>query len=71
MASKTDKYIIGQFWNSVNPKDGFAVGDWKDIWGKQVLEFLIPILYPKKPTHITVTVGNTIFGTLMGDRPVH
>ena len=35
-----------------------------------MLEFLIPILYPEKPTRITVTVENTVFGALMGDQPV-
>ena len=28
------------------------------------------ILYPEKPTRVTVTVENTIFGALMGDRPI-
>ena len=32
-----------------------------------MLEFLIPILYPEKPTRVTVTVGNTIFGALLGE----
>ena len=31
---------------------------------------MIPILYPEKPTRVTVTVGNTVFGALLGDRPV-
>ena len=35
-----------------------------------MLEFLIPILYPEKPTRVTVTVGNTIFGALLGERKV-
>ena len=35
-----------------------------------MLEFLIPILYPEKPTRVTVMVENTIFGVVMGDRPV-
>ena len=30
-ASRTDKYIVGQFRNPVNPKDGFAVSDCKDL----------------------------------------
>ena len=34
MASKTNKYIINQFWNPINPKDGFAIGDCKDISGQ-------------------------------------
>ena len=35
-----------------------------------MLEFLIPILYPEKPTRVTVTVGNTIFGALLDERKV-
>ena len=35
-----------------------------------MLEFLIPILYPEKPIRVTVTVGNTIFGALLGERKV-
>ena len=35
---------------------------------KRVLEFLISILDPKKPTRVTMTVGNTIFGALLGER---
>ena len=69
-ASRTDKYIVGQFSKSVNPKDGYVVSDCDDFRAKQVLEFLIPIMYPEKPTRVTVTVGNTMFGALLGDRPV-
>ena len=36
-----------------------------------MLEFLIPILYLEKPTRVTVTVGNTIFGALLGKRKVN
>ena len=34
------------------------------------MEFVVPILYPKKPARMTVTVGNTIFGTYLGEREV-
>ena len=34
------------------------------------MEFLISILYPEKPIRVTVMVGNTVFGALMGDRLV-
>ena len=54
----------------MNPKDGYAVGDCEDFRAKQVLEFLIPILYPEKPTWVTVTMGNTVFRALMEDRSV-
>ena len=56
--------------HSVNPKDGYAVVDCKDPRVKRVLEFLVPLLYPEKPTRVTITVGNTIFGALSGERPV-
>ena len=70
MASQTDRYIDGMFSSRVNPKDRYAVADYKDPRVKRVLEFLVPLLYPEKPTRVTITVGNTIFGALFGERPV-
>ena len=70
MASRTDRFIDGMFSGRVNPKDGYAVADCKDPRVKRVLEFLVPLLYPEKPTRVTITVGNTIFGALSGERPV-
>ena len=69
-ASRTDKFIGGKFRNAANPKDGFAIVNCEDSRAKRVLEFLIPILYLEKPTRVTVTVGNTIFGALLGERKV-
>ena len=70
MASRTDQFIDGMFSGRVNPKDGYAVVDCKDPRVKRVLEFLVPLLYPEKPTRVTITVGNTIFGALSEERPV-
>jgi hypothetical protein len=36
-----------------------------------MLAFLAPIIYPEKPNRITVTLGNTIFGALIGGRKVN
>ena len=69
-ASRTDKFIGGKFRNTANPKDGFAIANYEDSRAKRVLEFLIPILYPEKPTRVTVTVRNTIFGALLDERKV-
>ena len=69
--SRTDKFIGGKFLNPMNPKDGFAIADCEDSRAKKVLEFLIPILYPEKPTRVIVTVGNTIFGALLGEQKVN
>ena len=70
MASQTDRFIDEMFSGRVNPKDEYAVADCKDPRVKRVLEFLIPLLYPEKPTRVTIIVGNTIFGALSGERPV-
>ena len=69
-ASQTDKFIGGKFRNAANLKDGFAIADYEDSRTKRVLEFLISILYPEKPIWVTVTVNNTIFGALLGERKV-
>ena len=70
MASRTDRFIDGMFSGRVNPKDGYVVVDCKEPRARKVLEFLVPLLYPEKPTRVTITVGNTIFGALSGERPV-
>ena len=70
MASRTDWFIDGMFSGKVNPKDGYAVADCRDPRVRKVLEFLVPLLYPEKLTRVTITVGNTIFGALSGERPV-
>ena len=70
MASRTDCFIDGKFFTCVNPKDGYVVSKCKDARARRVLEFLVPILYPEKPTRVTIKVGNTIFGALSEERPV-
>ena len=70
MASRTNRFIDGMFSGRVNPKDGYVVVDCKDPRVKRVLEFLVPLLYPEKPTRVTITVRNTIFGALSRERPV-
>ena len=70
MASRIDWFINGRFFGRVNPKDGYAVVDYKEPRTRRVLEFLVPLLYPEKPTRMTITVGNTIFGALSRERSV-
>ena len=50
MASRTDRFINGKFSSRVNPKDGYVVVDCKEPRTRKVLEFLVPLLYPEKPT---------------------
>ena len=70
MASRTDRFINGMFSGRVNPKDSYAVVDCKEPRARKVLEFLVPLLYPEKPTRVTITKGNTIFRALSGERLV-
>jgi hypothetical protein len=55
----------------LNPKDGYDIEDCTDPRHRRMLAFLAPIVYPDKPNRITVTLGNTIFGTLIGGRKVN
>ena len=70
MANQTNQYIEGKFRNNANPKDGFSVRDCRESREHWVLEFLVSIVHPDKPTRVTWTLGNTIFGALRGERSV-
>ena len=61
----------GRFMHQVDPKDGYSVGDCRNDQQRQLLEFLVPIVHPDKPTQVTITIGNTIFGALDGGREVN
>ena len=68
MASWKDEFVHGKFRGAVNLKDGYAVEDCVHDRHRRLLQFLIPILHPKKPMRVTITLGNTIFGSLSGNR---
>ena len=56
--------------HQVDPKDRYSVGDCRNDRQRRLLEFLVPIVHPNKPTRVTITIGNTIFGALDGGREV-
>ena len=70
MATQAEKFAEGKFANPPHPKDGYPLPECKDPRARQMLEFVVPILYPKKPARITLMVGNTIFGAYTGEREV-
>ena len=63
-AGRIETWMDGKFKTSINPKDGHAVSDCIDPREKGVLEFVIPIVYPKKPGKVTKEIENTVFGAL-------
>ena len=46
------------------------VRDCRNVRHCRVLEFIIPIIHLDKPTQVTITIRNTIFGALEKDRPI-
>ncbi len=66
VANRKDEFIRGKFQGAVNPKDGYAVEDCVDDQHRRLLQFLVPVLHPEKPTRVTITLDNTIFGALSG-----
>ena len=70
LANRTDKYVEGKLLHDIDSKDGFPVRECRNDWERRVLEFLVPIVHSDKPTRVTRTLGNTIFGALDGDRLV-
>ena len=67
LANRMDGYIEGRFIHQVDPKDGHAVEDCRNDRQRRMLEFLVPIVHPDKPTRVTITIGNTLFGALDGE----
>ena len=70
LAHRMDVFIEGRFNNEVDPKDGYPVRDCRNARQRRVLEFLVLIIHPDKPTRVTITIRNTIFGALDGSRLV-
>ena len=60
----------GKFLYDVDPKDGFPVKECSDDQNRRLLEFKVSTVHSDKPTRVTRTIGNTIFGALDDERPV-
>ena len=62
--------LCGKFQNPPTKKDGFPVAECINGREKRLMKYLAAILSPERPNRITVTLANTIFGALSGDRKV-
>ena len=52
---ETDKYANGtKFFNFMNPKNRYTMADCESIKTRRVLEFMVPILYPKRPSRVSI-----------------
>ena len=71
LSNRTEGHHEGRFMHQVDLKDGYSVSDCRVDRHRQLLEFMIPIVHPDKPTRVTITIGNTIFGALDDGREVN
>lgn len=53
MTSQLDDLARGKFTHIVDLKDGYPLKDCTVEREKRVLEFILPIFYPKKPNRVT------------------
>ena len=70
LASRINTFVDRKFSHMVDLKDGYPVRDCRNVRHRRLLEFIVPIIHPNKPTWITIIIANTIFGALDGRRPV-
>ncbi len=70
MANRKDEFVQGKFQDAINPKDSYVIEDCIDERHYQLLQFLVPILHSEKPTRVTISLANTIFSAMKGDRRV-
>ena len=70
LANRMDTFVDGKFAHMVDLKDEYPIRDCRDTQNRQLLEFIVPIIHPNKPTRVTITIENTIFGALDGGWPV-
>ena len=53
IANQTDKFVEGKFLHNVDPKDGFLIRECRDDRERRILEILVSIVHPDKPTRIS------------------
>ena len=70
LSNQMEGHHEGRFMHQVDPKDGYSVSYCRVDRHRRLLEFLVSIVHPDKPTRVTITIGNTIFGALDGGREV-
>ena len=70
LSNRMEGHHKGRFMHQVDPKDGYSVGNCRNDRQRLLLEFLVLIVHPDKPTRVMITIGNTIFGVLDGGREV-
>jgi hypothetical protein len=70
-ANRKDNFYVGKFRGDHDPKDRFHPGNCQNHREQRLIEFNMPILSPKKPKRLGITMANTLFGAMSRVRPVN
>ena len=70
MCSRKEVLVEGRFSGKADPKDGLTVANCMDPKARRVLEFLVPILYPERPSKTTSTLASTLSSAYSRERLV-
>jgi hypothetical protein len=61
-------WVKQRFVSPVSDKDGFRVEDCRDNRERRLLQFLVPILSPNKPTTCTIKLMKAIYEAYLNNR---
>ena len=68
--SRSKNFTGGRFSSASHRNDSLLVADCIDADVKKVLEYLVHILYPKRPTYCTLFLAGTIMDSYYEERKV-
>ena len=63
-AGRNDGLFAKKFTGEIDPKEGLHPRKCRNPREQRMLEFMMPILNPKKPKRLILTVANTLFRAL-------
>lgn len=67
---RKDDFGRGKFADTIDPNNKYPILDCTVERERKVVEFVVPSFYLEKPTRVTLTLRNKIFGSLSGERPI-
>lgn len=70
LATRKEDCTKGKFITKPHPNDGYKIEDCIDERERRLLAFLVPIIHPKKPATVPITIASTILSAMAGDREV-
>ena len=70
-AGPRERFYVEKFRTEPDSKDRFHPGKCQNLEEWRVIEFILPILSPKKSKSLSITMANTMFGAMSEVRPIN